>query len=217
MLKYILNVVIYLSLAVWIGGLVFFGAGVASLVFQQGILPNHTMAGAVNSAILGRLKDIEIVAGVLLLGGTFYTAFRYRHWLNWAVLLLSLGMLGTAGYYSSILYPKMESLRVAIGDFDNIPAEKMEMKAEFDRGHILYSTLVKGVLGGGVLVLILHTVAFVRYTELHASRYRRLENDWRQLTEKGNPADAAGEPRVAAATPQKSVPEAIPKKPVAAT
>ncbi|MEO5930200.1 MAG: DUF4149 domain-containing protein [Candidatus Kapaibacterium sp.] len=215
MLKYILNVVIYLSLAVWIGSLVFFGAGVASLVFQSGMLPDHTMAGELNSAILDRLRHIEIVAGVLLLGGTFYTAFRYRHWLNWLVLVIALGMLGTAGYYSSVLYPKMEGLRKTIGNFDNIPAEKMELKAEFDRGHVLYSTLVKGVLGGGVLVLILHTIAFVRYTELHASRYRRLENDWRQLTEKGSPADAAGEQRATA--PQKSIPEAIPKKPVAAT
>lgn len=193
MLKYLLNVVVYLALAMWIGGLVFFGAGVASLLFQPGVLPNHTMAGAVNSAILGRLNYIEIAAGVLLMGGTFYTAVRYRQWLNWLVLVVVIGMVGTAAYYTGTLYPKMESLRVAIGDFDNIPAEKLSLKNEFDQGHKLYSSLAKGVLGAGVLVLILHTVAFVRYTESHARRYRALESDWRKLTG-ASTGKAGGEP-----------------------
>ena len=182
MLKYFLNVVVYLALAMWIGGLVFFGAGVASLLFQPGVLPNHTMAGAVNSAILGRLNYIEMGAGVLLMGGVFYTAIRYRQWMNWLSLVIVIAMVGTAAYYTGTLYPKMEALRVSIGDFDNLPAEKMVLKEEFDKGHKLYSALAKGVLAGGVLVLILHTVGFVRYTEHHASRYRELESDWRRLT-----------------------------------
>jgi hypothetical protein len=190
MLKYFLNVVVYLALAMWIGGLVFFGAGVASLLFQPGVLPNHTMAGAVNSAILGRLNYIEMGAGVLLMGGTFYTAIRYKQWMNWLSLAIVIAMVGTAAYYTGTLYPKMESLRVAIGDFDNLPAEKMVLKEEFDKGHKLYSALAKGVLGGGVLVLILHTIGFVRYTEHHASRYRELESDWRRLTGRLKPGGA---------------------------
>lgn len=181
MLKYLLNIVVYLALAVWIGSLVFFGAGVASVLFQPDMLPGRTLAGAVNSVILGRLGKIEIVAGVLLVGGTLYTAARYKHLLNWLVLLLSVGMLATAIYYTGTLYPRMESLRVAIGDFDHLPAEKMTLKAQFDEGHVLYSTLVKGVLGAGLLVLALHTVAMVRYTEHQANRYRTLEHEWLQF------------------------------------
>ncbi len=183
MLKYLLNVVVYLSLALLIGSIVFFGAGVASLLFQPDLLPNRTMAGMVNSAILGRLGKIEIVAGVLLVGGTLYTAARYKQWLNWLVLAMSVGMLATTAYTSSKLFPKMNELRLAIGDFDHIPAEKEPLKVEFDRGHKLYSNLEKGVLFGGVLVLILHTVAFIRYTEMHARRYRTLESEWRKLAE----------------------------------
>jgi hypothetical protein len=179
MLKYVLNVIIYLALAVWIGSLVFFGAGVASVLFQPELNLGRTLAGAINTTILRRLGMIELAAGVLLVGGTFYTAFRYKHALNWVVLVLSVGMLATAFYYTNVLYPKMEETRVAIGDFDNVPVEKMELKAQFDQGHKKYSALVKGVLAGGILVLILHTVAFVRYTEMHEGRYRELHSKWR--------------------------------------
>jgi hypothetical protein len=178
MLKYVLNVLIYLALAVWIGSLVFFGAGVASVLFQPQLNLGRTLAGAINSVMLRRLQMIELAAGVVLLGGTFYAAFRYKHWLNWIVLGISALMLATSIYYTVILFPKMDGLRAAIGNFDNVPAEKMELKNQFDRGHQLYSTLVKGVLLGGVLVLVLHTVAFVRYTELHAERYRELHSRW---------------------------------------
>jgi hypothetical protein len=136
------------------------------------------MAGAVNSVILRRLQMIELAAGVVLVGGTFYTAFRYKQWLNWVVLVLAAAMLTTAVYYTAILFPKVDALRVSIGNFDSVPAEKAELHAEFDRGHVQYSALVKGVLACGVLVLVLHTVAFVRYTELHADRYRELEGKW---------------------------------------
>lgn len=202
MLKYVLNIVIYLALALWIGSLVFFGAGVAALLFQPEMLPSRTLAGAVNSAILGRLGKIEIVAGVLLVGGTFYTAFRYRHLLNWIVLAISAAMLVTAAYYTTTLYPKMDALRVEIGDFDHVPSEKFALREEFDRGHETYSSLVKGVLGAGVLVLVLHTIAFVRYTEVHARRYRTLEGEWKKLKEKllgkePEPDAAASKPAVA--------------------
>ncbi len=213
MLKYLLNVVVYLALALWIGGLVFFGAGVASVLFQPGVLPNHTLAGSVNSTILGRLNYIEMVAGVLLMGGVFYTAVRYKQLLNWLTLILVIGMVGTAAYYTGTLFPRMNALRVEIGDFDNVPAEKMPLKAEFDRGHKLYSTLAKGVLGAGVLVLILHTVAFVRYTEQHARRYRALQSDWQKLNAKEpRPAPIAGERKISAA---KEESEAEAKNPVA--
>jgi len=184
MLKYVLNIVVYLSLALWIGSLVFFGAGVASLLFQPDMLPSRTLAGAVNSAILGRLGKIEIVAGVLLVGGTFYAAFRYRHVLNWVVLVISAAMLVTAAYYTTTLFPKMDALRVEIGDFDHVPTEKLALREEFEQGHKTYSSLVKGVLAGGVLVLVLHTIAFVRYTEVHARRYRTLESEWKKLKER---------------------------------
>lgn len=165
MFKYLFNIVVYLALAVWIGSIVFFGAGVASMLFQPDILPSRTMAGMVNSAILGRLGRVEIISAVLLVGGTLYMAAHYRRWLNWAALAIAVGMLGATAYTNASLYPKMDQLRITIGDFDRLPAEKAGMKAEFDRGHKLYSNLEKGILFGGILVLILHTAGLVSAAE----------------------------------------------------
>jgi hypothetical protein len=177
MLKYVLNVIIYLALAVLIGSICFFGAGVAATLFQPGLLPSKTIAGAVNSVIIRKLGLFEIGAGVFLVGGTLYTAFRYRHWMNWAVLVISAAMLVATFYYTSIVFPEANATRIAIGDFDSIPAEKMVLKKQFDDDHIIYSRMTSGVLIGGILVLILHTIAFVRYTELHARKYREIEKD----------------------------------------
>lgn len=194
MFKYLFSIVIYLALAVWIGSIVFFGAGVASVLFQPDVLPSRTMAGMVNSAILGRLGKVEIVAGVLLVGGTLFTAAYYQRWLNWLSFAIALGMLATTAYTNSTLYPKMDALRVSISDFDHIPAEKMELKGEFDKGHKLYSNLEKGVLLAGVLVLILHTVAFVRHAEVQARRFNLLESEWRRLKDERRPVQQETRP-----------------------
>src|SRR5437868_561323 len=103
-MKSFLNVLIILSLGIWIGSLVFFGVGVASIVFTPGLLPDRTIAGAVNSAILGRLVVLELICGILLLGGAIYMAVRSKRWLNWTVLALTVMMLGTSIYYSTTLF-----------------------------------------------------------------------------------------------------------------
>ena len=161
MLRYVLNVLMMLALAVWIGSLVFFGAGVASTLFGSGVLPDRTMAGAVNSAILGRLGVIELMA------------FRGRRWENWAVFALSIIMLATAAYYTTILFPEMDALRTAIGSFEQVAAEKAPLREAFNRGHQLYSTLVKGVLFAGVLTLVLNTISLVRTGNAVAPRRNR--------------------------------------------
>ncbi len=173
MLRYVLNVLMMLALAVWIGSLVFFGAGVASTLFGSGVLPDRTMAGAVNSAILGRLGVIELISGVLLFSGALYMAFRGRRWENWAVFALSIIMLATAAYYTTILFPEMDALRTAIGSFEQVAAEKAPLREAFNRGHQLYSTLVKGVLFAGVLTLVLNTISLVRTGNAVAPRRNR--------------------------------------------
>lgn len=159
-MRYASNVLVYLGLSIWIGGLAVFGAVVAPVLFG-GTLP-RTLAGAINSSILSRLGTLEIVAGVILVGGLFYAAIRVGSWMNWTALVIGLVMLATAAYYTAVLFPKVNRIRVEIGSFESIAAEKQELKAEFDRGHQLYSTLVKGVLLGAIIVLVLHTTSLVR-------------------------------------------------------
>jgi hypothetical protein len=161
MMRYAANILVYLSLSVWIGGTIIFGAVVAPALFG-GTIP-RTLAGAINTLILDRLGMIQIVAGVVLIGGTLYGAIRVGSWMNWSALVLSIAMLAAATYTTVVLFPSVNRLRVEIGSFEAIPAEKAPLKAEFDRGHQTYSALAKATLGAAVLVLLLQTSALVRY------------------------------------------------------
>ena len=64
MMRYAANILVYLALTIWIGGLVVFGAVVAPALFG-GTLP-RTIAGAVNTTILNRLGMLEIVAAAVV-------------------------------------------------------------------------------------------------------------------------------------------------------
>lgn len=161
-MRYVANILVYLSLSVWIGGLLVFGVVVAPALFG-GVIP-RTLAGTINTTILSRLGVVEMVAGVMLVGGVLYGALRVGSWMNWSTLVLSIAMLATAAYYTNILFPKVNRLRVEIGSFETMHAETLPLKAEFDRGHALYSTLAKGVLFTAVLVLILQTISLVSST-----------------------------------------------------
>ena len=111
MLKYVVSVLIYLALSVQIGSVLFFGFGVAPTLFRQEIvpgtrlIPSNTLAGAINSAILSRLGMIEMAACVVLLLGAVYAAFRYEQWMNWVVLVLSVGMLAAVFYSTTVVFP----------------------------------------------------------------------------------------------------------------
>lgn len=179
MLKYIVSVLIYLALSVQIGSVLFFGFGVAPTLFRQEaipgqrLIPSKTLAGAVNSAILGRLGMIEMAACVVLLLGAVYAAFRYEQWMNWVVLALAVVMMAGVYYSTTVLFPRVDQLRRSIGNFDSISTEKQAAKLEFDDGHKQFSNIAKAVLLAAVLTLVLHTAGLVRYAESMSEAVQR--------------------------------------------
>lgn len=173
MLRYVVNALVLLALAVWIGSLVFFGAAVAPVVFDASLVVSRTTSGAINAAILARLGLIETVAGIVLLGGAMYGVYRTGSWLSWGVLVLAVGMAGTSFYYNNVLFPRMNEVRIAIGSFDHVAAEKTSLRTEFEKGHRRYSLLVRCVLAAGILALVFHSSSLVRF-RLRTQRLRWL-------------------------------------------
>lgn len=160
-MKYLLNILMILALGIWLGSILFFGLGVASVLFAPGMLDGRTEAGAVNSAILARLGMLEVICGVVVLSGALYMAVRGRRVLNWIVLVCSIAMLTTACYNTFQLFPAVNALRVSIGDFDTVATEKESLRVEFNAQHQKYSMLVKGEFAVGVLALVLHITSLV--------------------------------------------------------
>ena len=160
-MKYLLNILMILALGIWLGSILFFGVGVASVLFAPGMLDGRTEAGAVNSAILARLGVLEVVCGVVVLAGALYMAVRGKRVLNWIVLACSVLMLSTASYNAFQLFPEINAMRVSIGDFDALASEKEALRSEFNAQHQTYSMLVKGEFAVGVLALMLHVTTLV--------------------------------------------------------
>jgi len=195
MFRYVVSSLVVLALAVWIGALVFFGAAVAPVVFDPQLIPSRTLSGAVNAAILVRMSLIETVAAIIVVGGSVYGVYRTGSWLSWGVLVLAVGMAGTSYYYNNVLFPRLDDLRIGIGSFDFVAAEKIPLREEFSRLHRTYSLLVRLVLGAGIVALVLHSSSLVRF------RMRTQHLRW--LAETGpfkDHIDAGDEPTDATAT-----------------
>ena len=62
-----LRFLMLLSLAVWLGGLIFFAFVLAPTAFSPGLLPTRHMAGSIVGRSLDRLHYMAIVSGIIFL------------------------------------------------------------------------------------------------------------------------------------------------------
>lgn len=109
------------ALAVWLGGIVFFGAVLAPTVFS--VLPKRELAGAVVTRALALLHWIGLAAGLVFLAASLAhnymksgsaAPFAGRHLLVVAMLVLTLiSQLGVAA--------KMQALRADMVEIDAVP------------------------------------------------------------------------------------------------
>jgi uncharacterized membrane protein len=158
----ILRYLMFLSLVVWIGGLIFFAFVLAPTAFQ--VLPNTHLAGNVVGRSLGKLHWIAIISGtVFLISSLLYSrltlgtphSFAMRH----VLIVLMLGLTLLSQFW---IIPKMDTLRASVGDFASVPLTNPE-RVQFDQLHV-WSTRVEGA------VLILGLVAiYVTASALAAS------------------------------------------------
>jgi hypothetical protein len=142
----ILSIMKSLSLGVWLGSLLMLGIAVAAPIFQQ--LPSKTLAGQVNSIILGRMNGIEWVCGVIafissivLLAINWNGEYRTIRIIETVTIFIMVTLLW---FYSVRISGRMEELRGVIRDFD-VPqqtTEYIEAKKEFDDLHKTYTRLV---------------------------------------------------------------------------
>lgn len=147
----ILRFLMFLSLVVWIGGLIFFAFVLAPTAFQ--VLPDTHLAGNVVGRALGKLHWIAIISGVVfLLSSLLYSSltqgtahvFAMRHILICLMLALTL-------FSQFWIIPHLDTLRAQVGDFAQVPLTN-PARVQFDALHV-WSTWVEGA------VLVLGLVA----------------------------------------------------------
>lgn len=157
--QFLAMLLVYGALMLWLGSLVFFGFGVASTVFTH--IPSRDLAGTVNGVILSKLTIIEFVAAVLLLGGLLL--YNLKLGKLWAKIPIGIAgvMLVLSFVYGIVIRSSMDDVKASIGSFDNPTQQNVELKAEFDGYHKLYSRLVGINMGLGLVVFIWQTLLFV--------------------------------------------------------
>lgn len=155
----VLRFFMLLSLMLWIGGIVYFGAVVAPTVFT--VLPTHELAGRVVSRSLAILHWMGIVCGLVFL----FTSIAYsrlsagtaqplgaRHILIVLMILLTL-------VSQFAISAKMNSMRLQLGAIDQVsPADPARM--EFNRLHQWSTRIEMTVLALGLVVIGLTAVRF---------------------------------------------------------
>lgn len=162
MFRAVIHIVLVLALAVLVGAVLFFGAGVASVLFQPGLLPGRTLAGAANAMVLHRLNVVTGVCAAIVPLTLGYLAFSAPRAASRIAFGVSIVLLIVVLYLGLNLFPEVNALRLEIGDFDHVLAAKEPLQERFRDLHVLYSRLMQGVLFAGVGLLITHVAILAR-------------------------------------------------------
>jgi hypothetical protein len=131
-----------LCLACWLGGMVFFSAIVAPVIFAQLSMPD---AGKVVSALFPRYYLLGYIAGGLGLVLAAYLCVMRVPRLWWAMAAVALAIaLGLTFYAGQVVRPQVDAIRTVAEEANPDPARR----AEFDRLHRL-----SVILNGAMMVL----------------------------------------------------------------
>jgi uncharacterized membrane protein len=150
-----------LSLAIWLGGVIFLAFVLAPTAFSSGLLPTRHLAGSVVGHSLGLLHYIAIVSGIVfLIASMLYARFSTgnarplaaRHLLILLMLLLTV-------ISQFAISPKMHAIRAEVGVIDNLPLDSPP-RMEFNRLHVWSEKFEEAVLLLGLVALYLTAQAF---------------------------------------------------------
>jgi len=150
----ILRFLMFLSLTVWVGGIVFLSFVEAPTAFS--VLPSRHMAGTVVGHSLSILHWMGLFSGVVFLGCSMLLSslstgsaqpLTARHIFVLAMLLLTVvSQFGVT--------PRMTALRAQFGDIDTVPASDPG-RVQFDSLHVWSVRIEVVVLVMGLAVVYL--------------------------------------------------------------
>jgi hypothetical protein len=146
-----LRFLLLLSLAIWLGALIFFPV-LAQISFST--LPSPRLAGLVVRGSLIQLHWIGLISGVVFLACSLLhnrvVLGRERLFAPSHILVLLMIVLTTVSQFAII--PKMDVLRISVGDISSlVPGDPI--RAQFDTLHAWSVRVEEAVLVLGLLVL----------------------------------------------------------------
>jgi Domain of unknown function (DUF4149) len=146
-----LRFLMLLSLAVWLGALIFFPV-VAQISFS--VLPSAQLAGLVVRDSLRQLHWMGFISGVVFIAASLaYSrmmvgtarAFRFSH----TLIILMLALTAISQFR---IIPRMDAIRAVAGEIASIPADS-PLRAQFNSLHVWSTRIEETVLVLGLIVL----------------------------------------------------------------
>jgi hypothetical protein len=156
----ILRFLMLLTLAVWIGGLIFFAFVVAPTVFS-GILPTRHLAGTIVARSLDALHWMGIISGIVFLAASMiYNRLTAGHARPLATRHILIALMLLLTFISQFaISPKMKALREQAVVIDNLPVDS-PVRVEFNRLHIWSEKFEEGVFFLGLGAIFFTARAF---------------------------------------------------------
>lgn len=150
----------FAGMIVWLGSLIFFGIGVAMIIFK--VLPTKDLAGMLNAAILHRLNMLELL-GATLIGISIVLLWQRstKQEIMRSVGILILMMVFWCGY-ALILTSEMNTLRSQINSFDAPSVASLPLVQQFRSLHVWYSRLVSGNILFGMILFVLQVRFYLK-------------------------------------------------------
>ena len=149
-----LRFLMLLSLAVWLGGLIFFAFVLAPTAFTPGLLPTRHLAGSIVGRSLDLLHYMAIISGVVfLITSMLYsrmTLGNARPLAGRHVLIALMLLLTVISQFA--ISPKMHAIRAEVGVIDDVPPDN-PLRVEFNRLHIWSEKFEEAVLLLGLIAL----------------------------------------------------------------
>ncbi|MBZ5567388.1 MAG: DUF4149 domain-containing protein [Acidobacteriia bacterium] len=165
----VLRFFMLLSMAIWVGGIIFFSFVVAPALFS--ILPTRHLSGLVVTRTLGSLHWMGVVCGGVFLICSTFEAYRTSGSVKASVApdLLVFGMVVITLISQIGVSPKMAALRAEMGEIDKIPAADPRRVA-FNHLHQWSTSLevIVLLLGLTTLYVIARTWAIPVMNAVHA-------------------------------------------------
>jgi len=153
-MSFLVQLIYLLSLALWVGGIVFFSFFTTPALFIN--LPKE-MASQMITVLFPRYYLLGYITGGMMFLSTLIESALQRQvpWIRIVILLL---MLGSTLYAGQVLRPQVHDLKIQMKTVEEGSDLGKSLKSEFDQAHRLSVILNMIVLAGGIVLIAI--VAF---------------------------------------------------------
>ncbi|HLO02972.1 MAG TPA: DUF4149 domain-containing protein [Symbiobacteriaceae bacterium] len=148
-----LTVLLFLLLAIWVGGMFGFGALYAPVLFRE--VASRDQAGQIAGQTLARIDTLGLIAGGVVTLIALLQAFATAAPLDVVRVVIALGMVVLVGYSTAVVRSRLNAIRAEMGKPIDQFEETDPKRVEYNRYHKLSTRIYGIVLFLGIALIVL--------------------------------------------------------------